>query len=106
MSGSRSAILLGRAAGEVSWAAVGSAGPALGQFREAGADEVIPTAAAHVLAVEFVVEAAVLEGELAGVVVERGDREGRLRTNPVRHEGALDDSPADRGRRRRLVDAD
>jgi len=83
IGGPRSATLLGRAAGEVSWAAVGGAGAALGQLAQAGADEMIPAAAAHVLAVEFVVEAAVLEGELARVVVQRGDREGRLGSLPV-----------------------
>src|SRR5207249_933462 len=63
-----SAVLLGGAAGEVAGAAVGGAGAALGQFTQAGADEVIPASAAHVFALEFVVQTAVLERELAGVV--------------------------------------
>src|SRR5664279_1502260 len=101
-----SAILLGGAAGEVSRAAIGSAGAALGQLAEAGADEVIPTAAAHVLALELVVQAAVFEGQLAGAVVECGDGERRLGSDPVLHEGALEHGPADDRRAGRFVDAD
>src|SRR3954451_2797177 len=103
--GPGSAILLGGAAGEVARAAVGGAGPALGQLPEAGTNEVIPAAAAHVLALEVVVQAAVLEGELARAVVERSDRERWLRSDPVLHEGALDDSPPDARGLGRLVDA-
>src|SRR5437899_825610 len=93
-----SAVLLGGAAGEIPRAAVGGARAALSQFAQAGADEVIPAAAAHVLALELVVKAAVLKGELAGAVVERRDGERRLGTHPVLHEGAVGHRPAD-GRR-------
>src|SRR5450631_2501112 len=104
--GSGSAILLGGAPGKVSRAAVGSAGATLGQLTEAGSDEVIPTAAAHVLALELVVQAAVLEGQLARAVVERGDGERRLSSDPVLHEGALKYGPAYDRQAGRLVDAD
>src|SRR5207302_7422949 len=103
---SGSGLLLGGAAGEVAWAAVGGAGTALGELPQAGSDEVVPAAAAHVLALELVVEAEVLEGELAGTVVEGRDREGGLCTDPVLHEGALGHRPADGGRAGRLADGD
>src|ERR1700688_2312144 len=101
-----SAVLLGGAAGEIPWAAVGSAGAALDQLAQAGANEVIPAAAAHVLALELVVQAAVLEVDLAGAVVDRRDGERRLGADPVFHEGALGHRPANGRRARRLVDAD
>jgi len=62
-------LILSGATGEVPRAAVGGAGTFLGEFSEAGADEVVPAAAAHVLALEIVVEAEVFEGEFAGTVV-------------------------------------
>src|ERR1700722_16125068 len=101
-----SAVLLGGAAGEIPRAAVGSAKAALDQLAQAGADEVIPAPAAHVLAFEIVVQAAVLEIEFAGAGVNRPDGECWPSANPVLHEGALDHSPADGGRGGRLVNAD
>src|SRR5450631_396019 len=96
--GPGSTVLLGVAAGEVTWAAVGSAGATFGKFAQTGTDEVIPAAAAHVLALELVVETAVLEVELAGTIVDRHDGECRVGAHPVLHEGALGHGPAD-GRR-------
>src|SRR6202035_2745215 len=87
--GPGSTVLLGGAAGKVTWAAVGSAGAAFGQFAQAGTDEGIPAAAAHVLALELVVQTAMLEVELAGPVVYRRDGECRVGAHPVLHEGAL-----------------
>src|ERR1700722_13151999 len=101
-----SAVLLGGAAGEIPRAAVGSARAALDQLAQAGADEVIPAPAAHVLAFKIVVQAAVLEIEFAGAGVDRPDGEGWLGANPVFHEGALEDRPADGGRAGRLINAD
>src|ERR1700722_20420388 len=97
-----SAVLLGGAAGEIPRAAVGSARAALDQLAQAGADEVIPAPAAHVLAFEIVVQAAVLEVEFAGAGVDRPDGECWPSANPILHEGALDDRPENDGRAGRV----
>src|SRR5262249_46661614 len=84
--GRGSSLLLGGAAGEVPRAAVGGARATLGELAQTGPDEVVPAAAAHVLALELVVQPDVLEGQLAGVLIDGRDREGWVRPFPVLHE--------------------
>ncbi len=77
-------------------AAVGKPRAALDQLAQAGADEVIPAAAAHVLALELVVEPAVLEDDY-----ERHLRRGDLVEERVEapHLDARADDATERGAR-------